>query len=442
MHRFEGAQRSANRLGLLAALLVLFLCLCSTGFARDCGDGILDATEQCDDDNLFGGDGCAANCTRETLREFVIDPNQSTAITQFARQALDLHLSGRLGFTTGAVDERGVIPLVVRATDLHFDPIVVPSLACVCVRAFELPEVFGFGPGNVAGGTIGCGEHGLFRNEFIVTQDHDIGVVGHCQGGSNNGLACPADVNCVDGSCFTADDCAAAQGIVEGPGDPHPGVCNGPAVVGIDGEGSPRGTAAIVDGISFALLFDGGTCCIAGVDPGCEDPEGLKGPDGIACTEDDPAVGQPSNVPATTTHGRIFVFNADNVPGLTIGPGEMCGEQPCIGEFTGEPFDCDAMLANPTGGMESGLFGLGLMILHNQQFGDSVSAVKLAAAPACPGDCNRNDVVTIDELVTAVGRALGTKPPESCGAIDRDNDGEVQVNELIAAVNSALFGCG
>lgn len=30
-----------------------------------CGDGVVDAGEQCDDGNLFGGDGCSASCTIE-----------------------------------------------------------------------------------------------------------------------------------------------------------------------------------------------------------------------------------------------------------------------------------------------------------------------------------------------------------------------------------------
>lgn len=37
---------------------------CSLTTAQ-CGDGIVDSGEQCDDGNLFGGDGCSASCTIE-----------------------------------------------------------------------------------------------------------------------------------------------------------------------------------------------------------------------------------------------------------------------------------------------------------------------------------------------------------------------------------------
>lgn len=64
-----------------------------------------------------------------------------------------------------------------------------------------------------------------------------------------------------------------------------------------------------------------------------------------------------------------------------------------------------------------------------------------AAQIACTGDCNGNDQVTIDELVRSVNIALGLLPLTACIAIDRNLDGAATVNELITAVNHALFGC-
>jgi Ca2+-binding EF-hand superfamily protein len=40
-----------------------------------------------------------------------------------------------------------------------------------------------------------------------------------------------------------------------------------------------------------------------------------------------------------------------------------------------------------------------------------------------------------------VNIALGNAPVSSCPAFDRNGDGEVSINELIAAVNAALNGC-
>jgi len=62
-------------------------------------------------------------------------------------------------------------------------------------------------------------------------------------------------------------------------------------------------------------------------------------------------------------------------------------------------------------------------------------------APPCPGDCNEDENVTVDELVRGVGIALGTVGIEECLALDADANRRVTVDELIGAVNKALRGC-
>jgi len=67
-----------------------------------------------------------------------------------------------------------------------------------------------------------------------------------------------------------------------------------------------------------------------------------------------------------------------------------------------------------------------------------------AASPApglCTGDCNRDDVVSINELLSGVNISLGGADMSSCPDFDRNGDGRVSVDELIAAVSSALNGC-
>jgi hypothetical protein len=61
--------------------------------------------------------------------------------------------------------------------------------------------------------------------------------------------------------------------------------------------------------------------------------------------------------------------------------------------------------------------------------------------PGCPGDCDGNDMVTIDELIEGVNIALGNGGVETCPAFDLDRDRQVAVNELIAAVDSATNSC-
>lgn len=55
-----------------------------------------------------------------------------------------------------------------------------------------------------------------------------------------------------------------------------------------------------------------------------------------------------------------------------------------------------------------------------------------------PGDCDGNGVVSVEELVRAVGVALGTVDLSTCRAADRNGDGRVRVDELIRAVAAAL----
>jgi hypothetical protein len=59
----------------------------------------------------------------------------------------------------------------------------------------------------------------------------------------------------------------------------------------------------------------------------------------------------------------------------------------------------------------------------------------------CDGDCDASGSVSINELITGVGIALGRMSVDACTAMDRDDDGSVSIGELIGAVNNALFGC-
>lgn len=69
----------------------------------------------------------------------------------------------------------------------------------------------------------------------------------------------------------------------------------------------------------------------------------------------------------------------------------------------------------------------------------------LALAPpaaACPGDCDGDGAVAVNELLTGVNIALGSELLVRCHGLDTDGDATVGVSELLAAVNAALDGCG
>ena len=60
----------------------------------------------------------------------------------------------------------------------------------------------------------------------------------------------------------------------------------------------------------------------------------------------------------------------------------------------------------------------------------------------CPGDCNDDGVVTIDELLTLVNVALGATDMCMCVRGNTDRDRVIAVDEIVRAVGHSLDGCG
>lgn len=77
----------------------------------------------------------------------------------------------------------------------------------------------------------------------------------------------------------------------------------------------------------------------------------------------------------------------------------------------------------------------------------TAAALLLAlAAPAsanftCPGDCDGDRVVSIDELVRGVALVLDPATVPGCHGADVDGDATVRVHEVLDAVRRALDGC-
>lgn len=59
----------------------------------------------------------------------------------------------------------------------------------------------------------------------------------------------------------------------------------------------------------------------------------------------------------------------------------------------------------------------------------------------CPGDCNADGRVEVDELLLGVNVLLGRESLDRCDAFDGGRDGDVTVDELVAGLGSALDGC-
>lgn len=59
----------------------------------------------------------------------------------------------------------------------------------------------------------------------------------------------------------------------------------------------------------------------------------------------------------------------------------------------------------------------------------------------CTGDCNTDDSVTVDEIITMVNIALGNTDVSACEFGDANGDSQITVDEILTAVNNALNGC-
>ena len=65
-----------------------------------------------------------------------------------------------------------------------------------------------------------------------------------------------------------------------------------------------------------------------------------------------------------------------------------------------------------------------------------------AVAPvACVGDCDRSGVVSVDELAKMASIALGVASLSTCRDGDRNSDGKITVDEIVAAVSNLLASC-
>jgi hypothetical protein len=67
--------------------------------------------------------------------------------------------------------------------------------------------------------------------------------------------------------------------------------------------------------------------------------------------------------------------------------------------------------------------------------------VEVGPQGRCPGDCNGDLEVTVDEVILGLNIALGDAPVDACEAMDWNGDAAVTVDEVLMAVAAALRGC-
>jgi hypothetical protein len=229
-------------------------------------------------------------------RRFSLNPETSG----FSIEGFPFPLGGT-GFT-GYVDLEAGVPdpetglAQVSITDaseyisMLLEPLAGVAMA-ICLRPLrELLPV-------ANAGTIAC--NGGYDFGLIVTQDHNIGVVG------------------VDG--FTEQDCIDAEGSVEPQDGAHPGVCNGPIVS--EGGGSDSGPGALLIAPDPETL-EGGLPVMMAIE------------DALPCGDESV---EETQVPLGFTTGivRTTIFDRNNVAGEVF-PIERQGENFSCAEWTVE----------------------------------------------------------------------------------------------------------
>ena len=65
-----------------------------------------------------------------------------------------------------------------------------------------------------------------------------------------------------------------------------------------------------------------------------------------------------------------------------------------------------------------------------------IAAAPPVGAQSCPGDCNGDGEVRIEEMIVGVRIALGDAAVDACPAFDANGDGSVGIDELIRGVTS------
>jgi hypothetical protein len=70
-----------------------------------------------------------------------------------------------------------------------------------------------------------------------------------------------------------------------------------------------------------------------------------------------------------------------------------------------------------------------------------VSIAARGAVAACAGDCRSTGTVSVADVIVMVDIVLGTADPQTCSNGDGNGDGEIKINDIVAAVNNALHGC-
>jgi|GEM_PF-1090564 len=340
----------------------------------------------------FGGDGCAANCTNETLVTGLLGPESGARvyIDIFATTGLGLPIRGLQRFTIGK-ERGGLVPVVVKADDVALEPVQVSAPAtCACVRAAAA---------KTCGGT-------LFEADGVTlatncTLEDNCAALGkppcaylHGPGNSLSGF-----IGCEG---FEPVNISWVQDAGGQPPPPPPATPVGaqPPVITLSGVGGP-GSGLFLSTQRIGTVS--GNCGdrvptplpACPLPPGAPTPSGptptptpfVYGPDGIFCTDDDPeeARGVPNTIAMVTGSVGVYIENHYYGSCASIGPLPVRPPSPTPfpPRIAGGAFDCSQLFGSQPSLVGGGLAG-GFTALNAGALGDVVTTFQFIFGTRTP----------------------------------------------------------
>lgn len=436
MGRFVGAARalrgaaSPSAAAAWAAMILgLFVGLPTDVAAQICGNDVPEFDEECDDGNAFGGDGCAANCTRERVFRFALrrsgdDSSHSrlqtlsVGFSAMLNGSLTMHLGAERPTTNidGVFFDVGEIPL---AFSREGSGVIASNETCI--RLFEAPEL---GPMNFGAGKVACGDAGLTDLEIVSVVDADVGVPITYVGGVGPRGSAVVDIRLshtfgspagFDGERCTDDDptqfpaltlrftTGAAEAIVSNPNGVSTRVLGSGSRLPCPEYECLSGTQCIEGECRYPCLFG---ACEAG---------GMGAP--IDC--DLLAQGDPAAFAHAVLVGAGPLLDLPAPGGPYITP---LGDSVQVTTLSFDPLPTATPSLSPTR----------TRVATVTSTATRTPTVTQTSAPACFGDCDGSGEVTVEEIVRGVNGS------DQCPAFA---GGETSAQKVVQAVENALGGC-
>ncbi len=99
-----------------------------------------------------------------------------------------------------------------------------------------------------------------------------------------------------------------------------------------------------------------------------------------------------------------------------------------------------ATLTMSPGSGDAGDYRLRVAVFDDEG-GVAIEDTDLAVISSCPSDCNGDEEVSIDEVISAVSIGLEIQPLSHCEAADTSQNGEVSIDEVLQGVGAGLSSC-